>query len=137
MEGVLDVHAGNRSAQCILLLLALLEAALRTPQEVEVRVARGARGAPAYAASCTGRSIRAVQAIEGSIAVGLVAVGNVQLIADELPADHELVLAPNQSHVIGEGERVVIEVRDRISAAADRKPVALPRGSDRQLQTIE
>ncbi len=110
MEGVLNVEAGDRPAQRVLLLFALLEGVLGSHEEVEVGVSTGGSSV---------RSVRAVDAIEGEDAVGLVCVGDIELVLDPLSTEDDLVLAAQHGHVVVEGEGVVVEMGDRVGAAAD------------------
>src|SRR5437588_7967685 len=100
VERVLGVEAWDRSAQRVLLLFALLKRALRTRQEVEVSVARGALRIRACAGS--GGTVGAVETTEGSGSIRLIPVRDVELIANEPAAKHELVLALDPSQVVAD-----------------------------------
>ena len=110
MEGILEIKAGDRSAQGVLLLLALLEGAERPPQKVEVLVAdRGSSIRPAAA----------VFAVEGKGAVGLIGVADVEFVLNPLAAEGELMFPVNPGHVVLDGQGIVVEMGDRIGSSAD------------------
>ena len=113
VEGVLNVEAGNRPAQRVLLLLALLEwsrRSQRSHQEVEVLVADGAAALGSAAA---------VFAVEGEDAVAFVHVADVELVLHPFAAERDLVLAAHPGHVVVDGPGIVVEVGHRVGAAAD------------------
>ena len=98
--GILHVEAGNGTAQSVLLLFALLEATHRTFEQVQVGIAR------AGIAGCAA----AVDSGEGEVAVGLEAPHDVELIANILAADDDLMLAADHGELVRERQRVVVIV---------------------------
>src|ERR1700753_3651816 len=122
MVGVLNVQTWNWPAQRVLLLFALLVGALGSHQEIQVGVPTGR---PSI------RSILTIAAIEAEDTVGLVSIGDVELVANVFAAKDDLVFAAQQSYIVIEGQSVVVELGDRVGAAADGEFVGR-----RQLQAV-
>ena len=106
---VLDVQAGERAAQGVLLLLALFEGAQGPHEKVQVLVADGA--ASVWPAS-------AVCAVECEGTVAFVDVGNIELGLHPLATEDPLVLAADPCDIVVEGERIDVEMRIGVGPAA-------------------
>ena len=107
--GVLNVEAGNRTAQRVLLHLALLEGVLCSHEEIKVGISDG---------SSSVGTARAVNATEAEDAIGLVCVGDVELILNPLTTEDDLVLAAEHGDIVTDDQGVVVEMGDRVCAAA-------------------
>lgn len=97
-------------SQRILLLLALLEGAQGSLQEVQ--------GLVTHLASAV-RPVAAVCAAEGEDTIALVGIADVELVLHPLSAEDDLVLAAHHGHVVVKGQGIVVEVGDGVGAAAD------------------
>ena len=99
---------GPRSAFCCCLLCS---------KEPWVPIRKSRLGSPT--ADPPSGPVRAVDATETEDAVGLVCVGDIELVAGVLSTKNELVLAHQQGYVILQGKGVVVELGDGVRSAAD------------------
>ena len=113
VKRVLNIEAGDRPAQCVLLLFALLERARRAEcshQKIEILVADGVTTLGAAAA---------VLAVECENTVALVGVPDIELVLYPFAAERNLVFALDPGDVVIDGAGIVVEVRNRVRSAAD------------------
>ena len=119
MEGILDIKAGNGPAQGILLLLGLRPAAHGSFEEVKLSVAvlcwlAGTAGTvvPIVRRLFLGsvRPIFAVVGPEAELTIAEIRVGDIELVADKLSADNELMPAQEPGEVVVDRQGIVVEM---------------------------
>src|ERR1035438_5889362 len=98
MIGILRVERGNISSQRILLPLAYIETA-RVGQGALKKIQVAVTGSAAWPAPLS---------VHGEVAVGFIAVVEIELVPDKLSADIDLMLALYPDHVVGKVDRYVV-----------------------------